>query len=140
MAELGFNVNEQWGRARGFPGEPAFTDFLNEDLRNTSGSVLDPRIFGVQVEKAVFQGKAVLQVTEVSNVNENPQNQQSAVRQTLKFRLTDGFSEVVAVEQTSTGIPASIRVGGKVLVVGPVVVRRGVVLLNSCNVLLLPPH
>ncbi|XP_027071186.2 uncharacterized protein [Coffea arabica] len=106
---------------------------LNMDLRSIGGKSL-PELSHLR-HASHLQGPKVLQISSVrdigkSNVAESLGN--SSNRRLLRFNLTDGQTEIVAVEYSHlSSIPDDVVPGTKVLLENNAKVRNGIVCLDA---------
>lgn len=135
--QLGFHLNPQWQGSRKFPLGETYDAYMRADLKVTSSPALDPLVFGRNVAKGLFEGRIVLQVVGVVDTASDPEKEVEKSRRCLKLRLSDGHTDIQAIEQSPLSDVSNLVSGAKVLLIGPLLVRNGLALVGASNVMVM---
>lgn len=135
--QQGFHLNPQWQGASTFPLGETYDAYMRTDLEVTSRPALDPLVFGGNVVRGLFEGRIVLQVVEVIDAASDPEKEVEKSRRCLKLRLSDGHTDIHAIEQSPLSDVSSLIPGAKVLLIGPLLVRNGLALVSASNVMVI---
>nr|KYP42724.1 Tudor domain-containing protein 3 [Cajanus cajan] len=113
--------------------ESVESELLNSDLRSISAkSLRQPAL--LRNPSSVLQGPIVLQISSARDVSKSSVDEflrNSGGRRLLRLCLTDGHSEITAVEYSHVpSIPDNVVPGTKIRLENKVVVHSGIVCLN----------
>uniref|UniRef100_A0A3Q7JRH8 RecQ mediated genome instability protein 1 OB-fold domain-containing protein n=1 Tax=Solanum lycopersicum TaxID=4081 RepID=A0A3Q7JRH8_SOLLC len=109
------------------------SELLNTDLRSVGGKSLPD--FSLLRKSSHIQGPKVLQISSVRDISRSTMaenSESSNSRRLLRLKLTDGHSEITAIEYSHIpSIPDDVVPGTKVRLENKATIHSGIVCLNA---------
>eukprot|EP00744_Colponema_vietnamica_P021131 GILI01030116.1.p1 GENE.GILI01030116.1~~GILI01030116.1.p1 ORF type:complete len:201 (-),score=29.80 GILI01030116.1:94-696(-) len=122
---LNSSVNEAYGGVL----EQVYDNDLAQIIES---SQLPPNV--TQSHDIFISGRHFVQIDEITNIAESIEHQENDSNRMLKLCLTDGLQQFFGIEfERVSSVNFKTPAGCKVMLVGPIQVRRGLLLLRDMN-------